>query len=116
VEKEKEKMEKPRSRSTSLSRRLSTKLRRRPMSTLVDGSAAHNMMPPSPVKPNGLPKSFSSEKIPLPTMTRPVPIAERVPPVPRTDSRDRLRLRSEPSRKRDELWTVFRNLDGDLQK
>jgi hypothetical protein len=109
----------PRSRSTSLSRRLSNKLRKRPLSTVTDPA------PPTPsskllaANSTGLhlPKSFSTDKLPIPTMTRAVPTAERIPQIPRNMSKDKLHTtKAAPARKRDELWTAFRNLDGDLQK
>jgi hypothetical protein len=40
-----------------------------------------------------------------------------VPPVPRLSSKEKQRLANpEATKKRDELWTAFRNLDGDFQK
>jgi hypothetical protein len=109
-----------RSRSTSLSRRLSNKLRGRTLSTITDGVTSEDTTPVPPITSAmivNLPKSFSTEKLPLSTLNRPIPIADRIPPVPRAVSQERRRVsKAEPTRKRDELWTVFRNLDGDYQK
>jgi len=115
--------EKPRrSRSTSLSRRLSNRLRGRPLTTIVDGDTLQDATPPIPGNPKvtdglKLPKSFSTEKLPLSTLKSLVPVAERMRPVPRAESQERRRIsKTEAPRKRDELWTVFRTLDGDYQK
>lgn len=113
-----EDIDQPRSRSTSLSRRLSNKLRKRPLGTATDpvpSSSAKLLSATSNVL--HLHKSFSTDKLPIPTMTRAVPTAERIPQIPRNMSKDKLQTtRAAPARKRDELWTVFRNLDGDFQK
>jgi hypothetical protein len=62
-----------------------------------------------------LPKSFSTDQ--LPTYPSHSPISPtHIPPLPRTISADKLKgLKTEP-RKKDELWTVFRNLEADLRK
>jgi hypothetical protein len=109
-----------RSRSTSLSRRLSNRLRGRTLSTITDGVTSEETTPVPPIdmaKVAHLPKSFSTDKLPLSTLNRPIPVADRIPTVPRAASEERRRTsRTESARKRDELWTVFRNLDGDYQK
>jgi hypothetical protein len=109
-----------RSRSTSLPRRLSNRLRGRTLSPITDSLPSEDSTPVlaiDPAKIAHLPKSFSTEKLPLSTLNRPLPAADRIPPVPRAASQERRRVsKTEPTRKRDELWTVFRNLDGDYQK
>lgn len=65
-----------------------------------------------------VPKSFSTEQLPLyPQSDSPLTPTERVPPLPRNISTDKLgnKLKTEP-RKKDELWTVFRTLEGELRK
>ncbi|KAH6616342.1 hypothetical protein C7974DRAFT_436402 [Boeremia exigua] len=65
-----------------------------------------------------VPKSFSTEQLPLyPQSDSPLTPTERVPPLPRNISTDKLgnKVKTEP-RKKDELWTVFRTLEGDLRK
>lgn len=111
-----EDVDETRSRSSSLSRRLSNKLRKRPLSVMdtVPSSSAKLLHATSTTL--HLPKSFSTEKLPIPTMTRAVPTADRIPQIPRNISKDKLPSMKMPARKRDELWTVFRNLDGDFQK
>jgi hypothetical protein len=113
-----EDVDQPRSRSNSLSRRLSNKLRKRPSNTTTEPVPTPSAALLSAASTaNHLPKSFSTDKLPLPTMTRAVPTAERIPQIPRNMSKDKLQTpKAAPARKRDELWTVFRNLDGDFQK
>jgi hypothetical protein len=62
-----------------------------------------------------LPKSFSTDQ--LPTYPSHSPISPtHIPPLPRNISPDKLKgFKTEP-RKKDELWTVFRNLEADLRK
>lgn len=65
-----------------------------------------------------VPKSFSTEQLPLyPQSDSPLSPTERVPPLPRNLSTDKLgnKLKTEP-RKKDELWNVFRTLEGELRK
>lgn len=65
-----------------------------------------------------VPKSFSTEQLPLyPHSDSPLSPSERVPPLPRNISTDKLgnKIKTEP-RKKDELWTVFRTLEGELRK
>lgn len=65
-----------------------------------------------------VPKSFSTEQLPLyPHSQSPLSPSNVVPPLPRNLSTDKLgnRVKTEP-RKKDELWTVFRTLEGELRK
>ncbi|KAJ4377866.1 hypothetical protein N0V83_000696 [Neocucurbitaria cava] len=64
-----------------------------------------------------VPKSFSTEKLPLyPQTHTPLSPTHLVPPLPRNTSNEKLKgVKTEP-RKKDELWTVFRTLDADLRK
>ncbi|TID25063.1 DUF1765-domain-containing protein [Venturia nashicola] len=111
-----EDVDETRSRSSSLSRRLSNKLRRRPLSVIDPISSPSTKLLYATSSALHLPKSFSTDKLPIPTMTRAVPTADRIPQIPRNMSKDKLPSMKTPARKRDELWTVFRNLDGDFQK
>ena len=83
----------------------------RPLSLLLSGSSDKNGSCPPPIP--SLPKSFSTDR--LPTLKTPSPGIERVPPIPRTISSEKL-LKAELGRKKDELWSVFRTLDGEYQK
>lgn len=111
-----EDIDETRSRSSSLSRRLSNKLRKRPLSVIdsVPSPSAKLLYATSTAL--HLPKSFSTDKLPIPTMTRALPTADRMPQIPRNMSKDKLPSMKTTARKRDELWSVFRNLDGDFQK
>ncbi|QDS75392.1 hypothetical protein FKW77_002842 [Venturia effusa] len=111
-----EDVESARSRSSSLSRRLSNKLRKRPLSVIDSVPSPSAKLFHATSTALHLPKSFSTDKLPIPTMTRAVPTADRIPQMPRNMSRDRLLSLRTSARKKDELWTVFRNLDGDFQK
>ncbi|KAF2761430.1 DUF1765-domain-containing protein [Pseudovirgaria hyperparasitica] len=100
----------------------------RPSSMLIRSRTTDNISPERqsqardvPAVPQ-LPISFSTDRLPT---TSNSPIKEhlsptdRVPSLPRQRSSDRLRasnIKGEPQRKKDELWTVFRTLDGDYQK
>jgi len=88
----------------------------RPTSEMSNGAASECTTPIERVRPTtaGLPKSWSSEK--LSEALRSIPSSERVPPVPRVGSTERLRNLKPDFRKKDELWSVFRTLDGDVQK
>ena len=94
----------------SLSRRNSVLTRsRRPLSSLLSKA------PPSetPSVPS-IPKSYSTDRLPLssaqPTLSKP-------PAVPKSWSSERLQgLGAETPRRKDELWGVFRMLDGEYQK
>ncbi|KAH4954464.1 hypothetical protein HBI18_223820 [Parastagonospora nodorum] len=69
-------------------------------------------VPPVPA----VPKSFSTEKLPLSTQPRTPLSPTGVPPLPRNVSHENFKgVKTEP-RKKDELWTVFRTLDADLRK
>ena len=94
----------------SLSRRASVLTRsRRPLSSLLSKA------PPSetPSVPP-IPKSFSTDRLPFSSKQ---PLSSRVPAVPKSRSSERLQgLGAETPRKKDELWSVFRTLDGEHQK
>lgn len=111
-----EDVDETRSRSSSLSRRLSNKLRKRPVSVIDPVPSPSAKLFHATSTALHLPISFSTDKLPIPTMTRAVPTADRIPQIPRNISKDKLPSMKISSRKRDELWTVFRNLDGDFQK
>lgn len=70
-------------------------------------------VPPVPA----VPKSFSTEKLPLNTHQQHTPLSPiGIPPLPRNVSHENFKgVKTEP-RKKDELWTVFRTLDADLRK
>lgn len=72
-------------------------------------------IPPIPRIPS-LPKSFSTDK--LPTYRTGTPVNGRAAPMPRLVSNERSMNGnlSIPIRKKDELWGVFRTLDGDYTK
>jgi len=110
----------PSRRSSSLSRKGTDFARKfgRSVSTMTNGVASECTTPVEQVNSasTGLPKSWSSEKLPLPVALRSIPSSERVPPVPRVGSSDKLRSFKPDFRKKDELWSVFRTLDGDVQK
>ncbi|KAK3679319.1 hypothetical protein LTR78_000880 [Recurvomyces mirabilis] len=76
---------------------------------------ASNDAPPVPRMPS-LPKSFSTDR--LPTFRSHTPQLDRAAPVPRLLSTERAPSSglSIPIRRRDELWNVFRGLDGDYTK
>ncbi|KAK4981571.1 hypothetical protein LTR66_009880 [Elasticomyces elasticus] len=62
-----------------------------------------------------LPKSFSTDR--LPTYHRDRAAIERMTPVPRQRSAEKIAgLSTVVPKKKDELWTVFRTLDGDHTK
>ena len=83
----------------------------RPLSLLLSGSSDKDESHPPPMPL--LPKSFSTDR--LPTLKTPSLGSERVPPLPRTLSSEKL-LKTEFGRKKDELWSAFRHLDGEYQK
>lgn len=97
-------------RSTTLK-----KLSKRASSFSKGPSADDSLPPPVPAVPS-LPKSFSTDR--LPTL-RSTPQADRAAPVPRLVP---VSERTHPvsgiaiARKKDELWGVFRTLDGDYAK
>lgn len=91
---------------------------KRPLSVLLKGPAIDpaiptDSIPPVPALPI-LPKSFSTDR--LPALTRSLPSPERVPPVPRNPSPDKLKGTRLDMKKKDELWSAFRTLDNDFHK
>ena len=100
---------------TQKSRVLTKKNKR--LSGLFTTSSTEPVAPPStanepPVPP--LPKSFSTDK--LPSYVRSPTSPTHIPPLPQTISPDKLKGPKTEPRKKDELWTVFRTLEGDLRK
>ena len=76
-------------------------------------------IPPVPALPHhvpSMPKSFSTDR--LPTFRSHTPQFDRAAPAPRLVSSDRQASGglTMPMRRRDELWSVFRTLDGDYTK
>jgi hypothetical protein len=68
--------------------------------------------PPVPA----IPKSFSTDRLPLNSHVQSPLSSSSVPPLPRNVSHENFKgIKTEP-RKKDELWTVFRTLDADLRK
>jgi hypothetical protein len=68
--------------------------------------------PPMPA----VPKSFSTDQLPLNTHAHSPLSPSSVPPLPRNVSHENFKgVKTEP-RKKDELWTVFRTLEADLRK
>lgn len=62
-----------------------------------------------------LPKSFSTDR--LPSLIKLYPSSEKAPPVHRSLSSDRLQNTGlNLPRKKDELWNIFRGLEGDYHK
>jgi hypothetical protein len=59
-----------------------------------------------------LPKSYSTDRLPLRSMGQ-----DKLPELPKNISKDRLHaMGGETPRRKDELWSNFRALDGDFQK
>lgn len=82
---------------------------RRTLSTFTGKARPESAVPSVPA----IPKSFSTDKLPF-VRNRAL---ERTPTVPNSTSVERLQgLWIDPLRKKDELWNVFRTLDGDFQK
>ena len=94
----------------SLSRRNSVLTRsRRPLSSIL--SKATSSETPS-VPP--IPKSYSTDRLPLSSAQS---TSSQIPAVPKSWSSERLQgLGAETPRRKDELWGVFRTLDGEYQK
>ena len=94
----------------SQSRRNSVLIRsRRPLSSILSKA------PPTeiPAVPS-IPKSFSTDRLPLSSVQS---ISSKIPAVPKSWSSERLQgLGAETPRRKDELWGVFRTLDGEHQK
>ncbi len=94
------------SRRNSLLRRKS----RRPLSAILGKDAAAD----APSVP-AIPKSFSTDK--LPSLNHKRSMLGGIPAVPRSSSLERLQgIGVETPRKKDELWSAFRSLDGDFHK
>ena len=93
----------------SLSRRNSVLSRsRRPLSTLLSKASPSDTPSVPP-----LPTSYSTDRLPLSSS----PSLTSKPLVPKSCSPERLQgLGAETPRKKDELWGVFRTLDGEYQK
>ena len=88
----------------------------RPTAALLRGkSADEGLMPPVPDIPT-FHKSFSTDR--LPSSQRDQLQAERSPPMPRIMSSERTFSGGHisMSKKKDELWSIFRALDGDYAK
>ena len=93
----------------SLSRRNSVLTRsRRPLSSMLSRAP----LPEVPSVPS-IPKSYSTDRLPLSS----APSTSSKPAVPKSWSSERLQnLGAETPRRKDELWGVFRTLDGEYQK
>ncbi|KAK5681373.1 hypothetical protein LTR17_027472 [Elasticomyces elasticus] len=104
-------IERPLSRGSTLLR----KTTRRTSSIFGGKDENAAPVPPIPRVPS-LPKSFSTDR--LPSFRSLTPQPDRAAPMPRLVSTDRQPSNglSIPIRKRDELWGVFRTLDGDYTK
>ena len=84
---------------------------RRPLSSILSRTSNDFSMPSVPP----IPKSFSTDKLPL--SGHAPSTLENAPALPNSKSFERFQKSgSESPRKKDELWNVFRNLDGDYQK
>ncbi|KAK5256303.1 hypothetical protein LTR16_003565, partial [Cryomyces antarcticus] len=97
-------------KGTALSRRA-----KKPLTTLLGGFPGADDGPPAVPRVPSLPKSFSTDRLPSFGL-RSHTSSERPPPVPRKVSSDS-RVHShkgESARKKDELWSTFRALDGDF--
>lgn len=85
-------------------------------SATTEDEAAHSQnAPPVPALPK-LPQSFSTDR--LPTLRIGMGSTDRAAPVPKLLSPDKEHRATPPlmTRKKDELWNVFRSLDGDFVK
>ena len=93
----------------SLSRRNSILIRsRRPLSSILSKGPTSETPSVPPI-----PKSYSTDRLPLSSKQ---PISTK-PPVPTSRSSERLQGQgAETPRRKDELWGVFRTLDGEYQK
>ena len=84
---------------------------RRPLSSLL--SKGPDTIDTPSVPP--IPKSFSTDK--LPSLNHENSISSNAPALPKSKSFERLQSKGlETPRKKDELWSAFRNLDGEYQK
>lgn len=94
----------------SLSRRNSLLTKsRRPLSSLLSKGPLSEIPSVPPI-----PTSYSTDRLPLSTIQS---RSSKPPYVPKSRSSERLQgLGTETPRKKDELWSVFRTLDGEYQK
>ncbi|ORY10400.1 hypothetical protein BCR34DRAFT_602117 [Clohesyomyces aquaticus] len=104
--------------ATTPKARVLSKKTKRPLSGIFSATPTPQQVTPAatnhiPAVPP-LPKSFSTEKLPLNTHNPTSPT--HTPPLPRNISHEKFKgVKTEP-RKKDELWTVFRTLEGDHRK
>ena len=83
---------------------------RRPLSSLITATPSRNITPSVP----SIPKSLSTDRLPL---SHAHTSTEIPPSLPKSISFERFQIVGTDSpRKRDELWSSFRALDGDFQK
>ena len=94
-----------------LSRRNSVlTMSRRPLSSLLSKSLLSEIPSVPPI-----PKSYSTDRLPSPSKQSTT--SSKPPSVPKSWSSEPLQgLGAEAPRRKDELWTVFRTLDGEYQK
>ena len=85
---------------------------KRPLSALL-GRSASTFNDGSPVVP-AIPKSFSTDQ--LPSLVQQQSPLEKRPEMPMSKSSDRLQTSIPEPRKKDELWSNFRTLDGEYHK
>ena len=107
--------ERSRSRSSSLTRKsITSKLAKRPTSGVYEVQPKEAASQVN--KPSQLSKSFSTDRLSLSAFSK-NKSTTNIPPVPRLSAKDKQRMANiEPTKKKDELWTAFRNLEGDFQK
>ena len=83
---------------------------RRPLSSLITLTSPENSVPSVPP----LPKSFSTDRLP---QIHAHTSADVPPGLPKSISFERLQMKgTESTRRKDDLWSAFRALDGDFQK
>ena len=96
----------PAKRSNTISKKS-----RRPLSALIGRTSDE----PGPPSVPSIPKSYSTDR--LPSLNHNHSSSEKPPTVPKSMSSERLQgMGTESPRRKDELWGVFRALDGDFQK
>lgn len=84
-------------------------LSRRPLSSLLSKAPTSEPLSVPPI-----PKSYSTDRLPLASIQS---TSTKSPAVPKSWSSERLQgLGAETPRRKDELWSVFRTLDGEYQK
>ena len=84
---------------------------RRPLSAFIGRTSDE----PGPPSVPSIPKSYSTDR--LPSLNHSHLSSEKPPTVPKSMSSERLQgIGTESPRRKDELWGVFRALDGDFQK